>query len=122
MGIIYFFDTYALFEIVHGNINYFNYKKAEIITTKLNLMELHYRLLLLYGKSYAEKAYKKFLPFVFEISDEIIKLANEFKLKYKKRKLSYVDCIGYILAKSNNAKFLTGDKEFKGMDNVEFVR
>ena len=36
--------------------------------------------------------------------------------------LSYVDYIGYILAKQRNVKFLTGDKEFENMDNVEFVK
>lgn len=92
------------------------------MTTRLNLMELYYRLLNLYGEAYAERAYEKFLPFAVEISDEIIKESNGFKSINKKRKLSYVDCIGYIIAKINNIKFLTGDKEFKNMENIEFVK
>ena len=32
------------------------------------------------------------------------------------------DCIGYILAKNIGIKFLTGDKEFENLDNVEFVK
>ena len=42
-----FFDTYALFEIVHISKNYHKYTMQEVspITTKLNLMEL-YRLIL----------------------------------------------------------------------------
>ena len=122
MELTYFFDTYALFEIVHGNKNYILYSNVALITTKLNLMELHYRLLDLYGKDYAEKAYNKFLQFVIEISDDIIKKANQFKLINKKRRLSYVDCIGYIIAKMNNVRFLTGDKEFENFENVEFVK
>lgn len=118
----YFFDTYALFEIVHGNKNYSAYKKVPFITTKLNLMELHYRLLSLYGKIYAEKSYDAFLEFTVEISDETIKRANEFKLKNKKKDMSYIDCIGYILATINNARFLTGDNQFKGLGNVEFIK
>jgi len=75
----------------------------------------------LYGKKVADKYYNKFLEFTIELDDNSIKEANEFKLKNKKKKLSYIDCIGYILAKKRNVKFLTGDKEFKEFENVEFV-
>lgn len=123
MELKYFFDTYALFEIVHSNENYSPYiKDISMITTQLNLMELHYRMLSLYGEEYAEKSYEKFNEFVIEISDEVIKKANKFKLINKKRKLSYVDCIGYILAKIHGAKFLTGDMQFKDLENVEYVK
>ncbi len=118
----YFFDTYAFFEIIHKNKNYKNYLKSGIITTNLNLIELHYNLLRVYGGKIAEKAYERFKPFCIKISDEVIKEANKFKLLHKKRKVSHVDCIGYILAKKNGVKFLTGDKEFKDMANVEFVK
>jgi len=43
-------------------------------------------------------------------------------MKSNKSNLSYVDCIGYILAKELKVGFLTGDREFEGMDNVEFVK
>lgn len=120
---IYFFDTYAFYEILDGNTNYQNYKKAvSIVTTRLNLMELHYGLLLNYGKEYADLCYNELLKFVVEISDDIIKLANNFRVLYKDRKMSYVDCIGYTIARSRNIKFLTGDKQFKDLDNVEFVK
>lgn len=118
----FFFDTYALFEIVHKNKDYSNYLRVGIITTKLNLMELHYRMLSLYGENYAEKTYERFKVFCVDVGDETIKKSNYFKLKNKKKRLSYIDCIGYIIAKMNNVKFLTGDTQFKNMDNVEFVK
>ena len=118
----YFLDTYALIEIINHNRNYELYKKGNFITTRLNLMELHYSLLRTVGKKEADFHYNFLLPLIVEISDEIIKKSNEFKLLNKKKKLSYVDCIGYILAGINNAKFLTGDNQFKGFDNVEFVK
>jgi len=37
----------------------------------------------------------------------------------KNKKLSYVDCIGYIMAKSRNIRFLTGDEQFK---NAKFIK
>jgi predicted nucleic acid-binding protein len=119
----YFFDTYAFFEVVNGNFNYDKYSRdVAIVTTKLNLMELHYGLLLLYDKEKADEYYDKFVKFAIEITDDIIKLANYFKKVMKTRNVSYVDCIGYTLAKSRNILFLTGDKQFKDLDNVEFVK
>ncbi|MEK6886626.1 MAG: PIN domain-containing protein [Nanoarchaeota archaeon] len=118
-----FFDSYAFFEIIEGNENYSKYTKdIAIITTKLNLMELHYGLLSKYGKDYADKYYDSLVQFTVEISDEIIKNANEFRNSFKKRDLSYVDCIGYTLAQSLSIKFLTGDRQFEDMDHVEFVK
>lgn len=123
MGLTFFFDTYAFLEIIKQNPNYFLYtKKISIITTKLNLMELHYILLRTIGKLEADRHYDRFLPFVVEITDDVFKRANEFKLINRRKKLSYVDCIGYIMAKLNNIKFLTGDKEFRNFENVEFVK
>lgn len=123
MGLTFFFDTYAFLEIIKQNPNYLPYiKKISIITTKLNLMELHYVLLRTIGKLEADRYYDRFLPFVVEITDGVIKRANEFKLINRRKKLSYVDCIGYIIAKLNNIKFLTGDKEFRNFENVEFVK
>lgn len=118
-----FFDTYALFEIVKENDNYTPYiKNVGVIITILNLMELHYAILRTVGKEEADKHFNRFLPFVVEISNEIIKEANEFKLLNKKNKLSYVDCIGYKIARDMNVKFLTGDKQFEDFDGVEFVK
>ena len=119
----YFFDTYAFYEIINGNPAYKNYEKEiAIITSKLNLMELHYGMLLLHGKEKADEYYEKFLEFTVEIEDEIIKMANYFRAEYRKRKLSYVDCIGYTIAKLRNIKFLTGDMQFQDLENVQFVK
>ena len=117
----YFLDTYALIEIINRNGNYGPYKKGNLITTRLNLMELHYFLLRTASKENANFHYNFLLSLVVEISDEVIKKSNEFRLLIKKRKLSYVDCIGYTIAKINNVKFLTGDNQFKDLENVEFV-
>ena len=119
----YFFDTYAFYEVINGNKNYKQYEEGvSIITTKLNLMELHYGLIHLYGRETADFYYDKLLELVIEISDDIIKEANCFKFKHKRKKLFYVDCIGYIMAKKYNAKFLTGDNQFENLENVEFVK
>jgi uncharacterized protein len=119
----FFFDSYAFFEIIEGNPSYSSYvNNIAIITTKLNLMELYYGLLVKYGKIVAERYYTLFAKFTIEINDNVIKEACEFKSKLKDRKLSYIDCIGYIVSKQRNIKFLTGDNGFKDLENVEFVK
>lgn len=120
---VYFFDSYAFFEIIEGSENYFPYfKNIGIITTKLNLLELHHGLLKLYGKETAERYYDQYVHFAMEIDDEIFKRASSLKAVLRKKKLSYIDCIGYIAALSTGVKFLTGDKQFQDMENVEFVK
>ena len=119
-----FFDTYALFEIIEGNQSYREQYTigVAIVTTRLNLMELHYGLLAKYRKEEADRYYDRLLEFTVEITDNIIKSASEFRLSLKKRDLSYIDCIGYILARSRGIKFLTGDRQFEDLEGVEFVK
>jgi len=118
-----FFDTYALYEIIEGSENYINYiKNIAVVTTKLNLMELYYGLLIKHNEKTANHFYNKFLPYCTGIDNDTIKKAMMFKSLNKKKDLSYVDCVGYIISKQRNIKFLTGDKEFEDMENVEFVK
>lgn len=119
----YFFDTYAFFEILRGNPNYDNFKTGVgTITTKLNLMEFHHQLLRMQGEAFADKYYDKYEKFAVPFDGTTIKNASKFRYEHKKLNMSYIDCIGYIIAKSRNVAFLTGDNAFKGMENVEFVK
>ena len=119
----FFFDTYAIFEIAKGSKNYENYiNDVGIATTKLNLMELYYKLLTNFGIDAAEFFYNKYRQFAVDVPDNLIKIAMIFRAKHKKRDLSYVDCIGYVLALEHKIKFLTGDGQFENMENVEFVK
>ncbi len=119
---IFFADTYALIELLGGNPNYKHYLKHILITTKFNLVELYYHFLHDYGKETADKYLDLYSKFVIPITYSSIKKGMEFKLKNKKKKLSYVDCIGYALALELGIKFLTGDKKFENKDNVEYVK
>ena len=120
---VFFFDTYAFFEIIEGNPNYQPYlKDIAIITTKLNLMELYYGLLKKFDKIIADKHYDILIKFSIDIDDATIKDAMLFRLANSSKNLSYIDCIGYLISRRNGVKFLTGDKEFSGMENVEFVK
>ena len=116
----YFFDTYALIEITKKNPNFVIYFDENITTSNFNLIELYYCILRDSDEQNAKSAYYNFKNSVIEISDEVI--FDAMKMKLKNKSLSYVDALGYNLALKNNLKFLTGDREFKNMSNVEFVQ
>ena len=118
----YYFDTYAIIELLEGNPLYEFAKGDTIITSTMNLAELYYSLLLENGKDNADSILEK-LNFEFlEITSEIATSSSFFRFRNKKAKLSYIECVGYNLAKKNNLLFLTGDKEFESFDNVKFVK
>ena len=119
----FFYDSYAILEFINGNPNYSKYFiKHEGVTTLYNVMEVFYITLREEGE---EKA-KKILNFMKSItiypSFDDVENSMKFRLIHKKKKLSYADCLGYTMANKNNIKFLTGDKEFKEITNVEFVK
>ena len=64
----------------------------------------------------------RFANFRKELDADTIKEAMIFRVQHKKKNLSPADCIGYTMAVKLNLKFLTGDRQFENMDNVEFVR
>jgi len=103
-------------------LGYFLQIHHMLITTKFNLVELYYHFLHDYNKDVADKYFEVYSKILVPITNSCIKTAMEFKLKYKKEKVSYVDCIGHALAKELGIKFLTGDQKFKDKENVEFVK
>lgn len=118
----YFFDSYALVELFKGNENYKRFQKAKIVTSYFHLFELYYGLLREHDEEEFIEFFKFLQNFCVELKFEWISKASKLKQIYKKGNMSYADCIGYIIAEELGVKFLTGDKEFKEMENVEFVR
>ncbi len=119
---MYFFDTYALIEMALVNPSYSKYEDFTLVTMPLNIGEFYSYLIRTYGKKTAREKLK-LLSFRFVgLTRQLIEESTEFKTENNEKKLSWADCIGYVASKQLKLKFLTGDKEFKGMDNVEFVR
>jgi len=122
----YFADTYALVEILKGNPNYEKYSSAELYTTEFNLLELSYALVRDFGVEKAEEILEIMKSSVTVVIPEVhhYVLASEIRIRERKngKKLSLIDCLGYAMAKSLGVKFLTGDREFREMENVEFVK
>lgn len=120
MNNTYFFDSYALFEIVYGNPKFSIYAEAGGITTIFNIAELNYGLKKEKSKEEADKAMDDFRTSTVKVNWEDIKKAMDLKIKNKD--LSIPDVIGYTIAKRYDIKFLTGDEGFKNLENVEFVK
>ena len=118
---MYFFDSYALVEIIKGNDNYEKYKNENPTCSILNLFELHQALLREFNKKTADFWINKFDYILIDFAKNEITEASDFRFAHKGKRLSMTDCIGYVLAKKNGLKFLTGDAEFKNKENVEFV-
>ena len=118
----FFWDSYAVIETIKGNSNYNPYIDEEVIITIFNLTEIYFSALKDLGETAAEKIYQQYSPSVSEVPDNVIKKAMKFKLKNKDKNFSYTDCIGYIYSTENDMIFLTGDKQFENLENVEFVK
>ncbi|MBS3131570.1 PIN domain-containing protein [Candidatus Woesearchaeota archaeon] len=121
---MHFLDTYAIVEIIKGNPAYKKFADSASVTTSYNLMELYYILLRLYDEKTAEKYYAQFRPICVPVSEDTVKQAMKFRLSQRKKKnlISYIDCIGYIMSLELGIKFLTGEKHFTELKNVEFVK
>lgn len=122
----FFGDTYALIELLKGNSNYEGYSRADLVTTEFNILELTYALFRDFGRDEASNVVN-----VMRIKIEVVPTddsdylnASDFRLSANRtgKKFSLVDALGYSCSRKLGIKFLTGDREFCGMDNVEYIK
>jgi len=119
----FYFDTYALIEISKGNPGYEPYKEGvKVMLSNLNLLEFSYFLIREGKGKDVKEIFNNFSKFNVDYDEEILIKSAEMKFKFLKERISFIDCIGYFIAKKNNVKFLTGDEKFRHKDNVEFVK
>jgi predicted nucleic acid-binding protein len=122
---IYFYDSYAVMAYLSDNPHYRRYfEENDGILTKLHLIEVSYRTMELHGEEAATQVVTLFAKYVIDFGPADIVASTKLRLKLKKtgRNISYADALGYYLALKNKLKFLTGDREFEGLDNVEFIK
>jgi predicted nucleic acid-binding protein len=125
-------DTYALMEwFVWDNKNYKKYfeqiqRRKNSYVSEITLVELFHHVYHNEGEDEAEIIYSSVVNYlnIAKMEEEVIKNAGIFRSKMlrKKKALSYADCINYSIAEKMNLKLLTGDEDFKGIQNVEFVK
>ena len=118
-----FYDSYVILEFLEGNNSFKVYfSEYDGITTLYNLMEVYYITLRDQGEDKARKVLDLLRPIIVYPAIEDVEESMKFKLENKHKKFSYTDCLGYIIARKNKIRFLTGDEGFKSMSNVEFVK
>ena len=121
MNETFLYDTYALMEIMNKNSNYKPYIDKKVIINEFIFSEFCYNLLR--DKVKNPKEYLDELELAIIRPDAfLIWEAMKFRHINKKKKFSMTDCISYMMSKKIGVKFLTGDKEFNDLDNVEFVK
>src|SRR3989344_930324 len=116
----FLYDTYALIELLNKNPNYEKYSTKEIVINGFIFAEICYQLIKDNVKNLHEYL-NEIEPAIISPSPKMIIEAMKFRYENKKKKMSTTDCISYIMAKELEIKFLTGDKEFEHLENVEFV-
>lgn len=119
-SVIFFFDTYALFEIIQGNPKYRPYEEAVAVTTVFNLAELNYGLKKEMDETKANDITERFASTLTVVTVDDIKEAMSLRIRQKD--LSIPDAIGYTVAQRLRIKFLTGDSDFEYRPDVEFVK
>ncbi len=115
-------DTYALVEISKGNQNFISYLNKECVVLDLILAEFYSVILREHDEKTADYWLRKVESFAATIDRTLLIKAVKYTHIHKKQNLSFFDCVGYIFARENNMKFVTGDKEFKNKEGVEFVK
>jgi predicted nucleic acid-binding protein len=87
------------------------------------MAEVYYFLLRTYDQKTADYLIRKMnFKLVNIIKLDVVLEASKLKFEHKAEKLSYIDCLGYCIAKTLNMKFLTGDEKFEKKSNVEFAK
>lgn len=119
----YFYDSYAVLAYLTDRPKYRSYFEEHTgVLTKLNLLEICYRILNIHGVRAAKRTTSAFSTYQVDFTSNDILVSMRLRSALKKRGLdvSYADALGYHLASKLHIRFLTGDKAFKGLTNVEF--
>lgn len=122
-----FYDSYAVLAYINGEnayVKYFDDKEVSGTLTKLNLMEIYFRTAKLHGHKAARQIIDRFSRYLidFDIGDIAGSMRLREELMKKRTDISYVDALGFYLAKKMQILFLTGDRQFRELDGVRFVK
>mgnify|MGYP001579147574 CR=1 FL=1 len=115
-------DTYALIEIAKQNVKFSEYLNSNFAITDITLAEFYFVLLREDGENFADYWFKKLERYSLQVSKELLKEAIKFKYENRKQNISFFDAVDYIFSVKNGYYFVTGDKEFENMKNVEFKK
>ncbi len=118
----FFLDTYALVEILKGSNNYNEVAQKPCVMTKLNLLELHHVILREHNSKKADEVFEQLLNNCVSVEYVDFLTASKMRFNLKKQNVSFIDCVGYVIAQRMKVPFVTGDKEFENVENVLFIK
>ena len=121
----FFADSYALIEMLKGNENYRSFQSERLITTEFNICEVGFAVCRNYPANAPQilKTVRKMVTLTATINEDYCSgAARRKEASGLGKKLSTIDCVGYSAANRLKIPFLTGDREFADMNNVQFIR
>jgi len=92
-------------------------KDNNLLMTSVNFGEVYYIVLRECGQEKAHKIEKIIRTLPIEVVDVDMHLAKEAARFKATKKISYADCFAAALAKIHKGELVTGDKEFKVLEN-----
>ena len=117
-----FFDSDVILGVSTNEERFRGFAGAQGATTRLNLMEVYY--ILKRGGKNAREVFLECLPNVIEFTNEELMAAMDWRSEHfqkRTRDFSYVDALGYQVARSHGLTFTTGDRKFTGYPGVTVV-
>ncbi|MBI4972596.1 MAG: type II toxin-antitoxin system VapC family toxin [Candidatus Omnitrophica bacterium] len=112
-GLLVFLEKEAGFEKVESLFVSAVEKDNYLLMTTVNFGEVYYIVLRECGQEKAHEIKKIIKTLPIDIIDVDIQLAKEAARFKATKKISYADCFAAALAKLHRGELLTGDKEFK---------
>lgn len=117
-------DSWAWIEYVKGSkagnkVQEYVESNEEILISTINIAEI-YRKLLHDTPQEADRIINLILNRSFTIFLDIETALNAAKIKYEK-KFGMADAIVLATARSHSATIITGDNDFKGLENVKMI-
>jgi len=116
-GLLVFLEKEAGYEKVEQSFVAAVEKDRHLLMTSVNFGEVYYIVLRECGQDKAHEIEKIIRTLPIEIIDVDIHLAREAARFKANHKISYADCFAAALAKLHKGEVITGDKEFKSLEN-----
>jgi ribonuclease VapC len=116
-GLLVFLEKEAGYEKVEQSFVAAVEKDKYLLMTSVNFGEVYYIVLRECGQEKAHEIEKIIRTLPVEIIDVDMQVAREAARFKATHKISYADCFAAALAKLHKGEIITGDKEFKSVEN-----
>ncbi len=116
-ALLVFLEREAGFDKVENFFISATEKDNYLLMTSVNYGEVYYIVLRECGQDKADEVERTIKTLPIEIIDVNIQLAKEAARLKAIKKISYADCFAAALARLNKGEVITGDREFKAVED-----